>query len=700
VAIGSDNQIIAADTFNARIRKISGGVITTIAGTGTGDGGPATSAFLNYPEGLAIDGSNNIVLADTGDGATRKLALDSTIKSFGQVTAASDGVAVDAAGNFYVTDDEPRVLKITSSGITAIVAGNGQDGYTGDNGPATQASISTPTGVASDGTNVYFTDYNNERIRKVDAAGNITTIAGNGHLLSSGDGGPAVSAALDPFDIALDKNGNLYVADQLNNRIRKITPDGKITTVAGNGKFGYGGDGGPATAAMLLLPSGVAVDAAGNLYIADSGNSVVRRVNTNGLITTIAGNGTLYPASGDGGPAIAAQLNPFRITADASGNLYVTDSINDLVRKLTPKAVIPAAMSIVSGNNQIGSAGNAAPAPLVIKITDSTGAGLPGVVINFTASSGLAALNPPQAITLNDGTASTQVTFAGTPGPFTVTAAAVGLTNSVAFSLTAISSSAPTIAAGGIVMAGLSTPAVQSVAPNGIATIFGTNFAADGTARQVGLDDLVNGKIPTNFGGMCVLFGTQRAPVFGIFPGQLNVQVPQIAAGSTTVQVVTKCDTPDAQASSPVTVDVQPAAPEFFYFVHNSGGRNPIAALNAVTGAYVGAPNLIPGTSFQPAKPGDYLTLFATGFGVTDPQFAAGELPSGIARVAAPVSITFGGITLSPSDVLYVGLTQNAGVYQVNVRVPDSVPEGDQAFVITIGNASSPAGAFLTVVRQ
>ena len=214
------------------------------------------------------------------------------------------------------------VLQITKIGSTSIIAGDSQSGYSGDNGPATSAMIDNPTGVAVDATgNVYFTDETNHKIRKVtSSSGVITTIAGNGNPAYSGDNGPALSAGLDPEDIAVDIPGNLYVADSLNNRVRKIALDGTITTVAGTGVAGYAGDGGPAAGAQLALPSGVALDSAGNLYVADLGNSVVRRVTSNGLITTIAGSPQdFFPSSGDGGPAVGAQLNPLRVAVGPGG---------------------------------------------------------------------------------------------------------------------------------------------------------------------------------------------------------------------------------------------------------------------------------------------------------------------------------------------------------------------------------------------
>jgi uncharacterized protein (TIGR03437 family) len=235
---------------------------------------------------------------------------------------------------------------------------------------------------------------------------------------------------------------------------------------------------------------------------------------------------------------------------------------------------------------------------------------------------------------------------------------------------------------------------VAALSPNAIVTIFGNNFAPAGTAKSA---SLVNGQLPTNVAGVCVEFGTVAAPIFGVYPSQLNVQVPAVTPGNVPVQVITDCGTPQAVASPPVSVAAQATAPEFFYFTHNSSGGNPIAAINAVTGVYIGAAGLISGATFTPAKPGDYLTLFATGFGATNPSFAPGVLPSGVAKVTAPVSITFGGVTLSSSQILYVGLSQFAGLYQVNIQVPTSVADGNQPLAITVGGVASPANAFITV---
>jgi uncharacterized protein (TIGR03437 family) len=688
-----------ADETSARVRKVANNIITTVAGTSIRDNGPATDAFLNLPYGVAIDKTGNILVADSESFEARMFKAGGNIKSVGQLQGGSPaGAAVDSAGNFYVTDQEftfpaaeiGHVLKIAPDGTTSIIAGNGPPGYSGDDGPATLAVLNAPTGVAVDGSgNIYIADYGNHRIRKIDSSGNMSTIAGNGSTVYSGDKGPALSAGMDPIGVALDNADNILVVDQLNHRIRAIAPTGTITTIVGTGLPGYSGDGGPATAAQLKFPAGVAVDGSGNLYIADEGSAVIRRVTAGGLITTIAGNGTLTPSSGDGGPAIAAQLDPMSIAVDGSGNVYIGDAINDRVRMLTPQIVKPASMTLVSGNSQSGTVGMNLAEPVVLKIADSTGAGVPGAVVTFPVSpENAATVSPSPAISLNDGTVSITVTLGNNPGSITITALSYGLPN-IAISLKAQASTAPSIASGGIVSAGLSNPRVQVLSPNAIVTVFGNNFAPAGTAAQGGV---VNGQIPTLVAGLCVEFGTVAAPIFSVYPNQINVQVPAVAPGNVPVQVITDCNTPQAVASPPVSMPAQATAPEFFYFTQPMSGANPIAAINAVTGGYVGPKDLISGATFTPAKSGDYLELFATGFGATNPAIAPGVVPSGLPAVTAPYSITFGGVTLKPSEILYVGLSQFAGLYQVNIQVPEGVPDGNQQLAITVGGVASPVG--------
>jgi hypothetical protein len=201
-------------------------------------------------------------------------------------------IATDSRGNVYFASG-PLVFKLDTLGIQTVVAGNGTYGFSGDGGPATSASLFLPYGVAVDGAgNLYIADLLNQRIRKVDTTGTITTVAGSGTYGFSGDGGPAISANLgSPDGLAVDTAGNLYIADLYNRRIRKVDSSGMISTVAGNGAYGFSGDGGPATGASLSNPTGVAVDRTGNVYIADQGNQRIRKVDITGRISTVAGNG-------------------------------------------------------------------------------------------------------------------------------------------------------------------------------------------------------------------------------------------------------------------------------------------------------------------------------------------------------------------------------------------------------------------------
>ena len=282
-------------------------IINTISGDGfegyTGDGGAAISARVNQP----------------------------------------DWITGDASGNYYVVDRSNNCIrKIDASGTITTIAGTGTAGFSGDGGPATAARLNSPSGAVLDAAgNLYIADSYNNRIRKVDASGTITTIAGTGATGDGGDGGPALSAQFNtPYGLVFDAAGDLIVSDEMNNRIRLIRPSGIIQTIAGTGTGGYGGDGGPALAADMWAPHYMCYDATGNLFVMDNTNHRVRKINTLGNISTVAGIG--YPGySGDGGPASAAAINwASGMKVDASGNLYICDQYNNRIRMISTTGII------------------------------------------------------------------------------------------------------------------------------------------------------------------------------------------------------------------------------------------------------------------------------------------------------------------------------------------------------------------------
>lgn len=715
IALDASGSLYIADAFNHRLRKVSNGTITTLAGSGTslGDGGPATSARLNLPIGVALDSAEALYLTD-GDRVRRvSNGVISTVAGsdliFGQLltgdgipatsawTGYPTGIAIDSADNPYFAVDS-RVRKV-SNGLILTVAGTTGEGSGGDNIPATSADMN-PTAVAFDSVdNLYIADRFNDRIRKV-SNGVITTVAGNGAQGFSGDGGPAIAAQLNrPSGLAVDAEDNLYIA--ADGRIRKVS-GGLITTVAGGGTAL--GDNGPATDAILgsYCFACVAVDAAGNLYIADTSNNRIRKVSS-GLITTIAGIG-IRGFSGDDGPATSAGIdNPFGIAVGRDGKIYFADTANNRIRVLVPSGDSnpPPVSTCTYSLDHTGQAFPAAGGTSAIHITAGpgcpwgtratdwvtiTGAGsiraclgtFPGcfwgdVVVGGTSGEGYGLVT--FSVSANTGAART-TTFSLAGHSFEVNQASVSTPVPVP-AISAVTSGAAS-----------NVSAIQS---NSWVTISGSNLAPAGSGRAWEAWDIVNGKLPTSLDGVSVTINGKPAFVAYISPTQIEVLAPDDSAAGPVSVVVTDQFVPSAAFN----VWLQVAAPAFFtlsppnqryitaVFLSNPDGSVDLLAPAGAFGSYARS---------RPAKPGDIVKLYGTGFGPTNPKPPAGQLLSGTFPTAAPVTVTIGGIK---ADVAFAELTA-PGLYQLNVTVPN-VPDGDAAVVATVGGVQSQGGAFIPV---
>jgi sugar lactone lactonase YvrE len=380
LAVDSAGVVYICDSNNHRIRKVAtDGNITTIAGGNGkgyfGDGGPASGAIFNYPRHIAVDSTGNLYINDYNNNRVRKInASDGKISTIAGCPTCFDSpngvlgtsaylvtgpVTTDPSGNVYVYDYySSRIRTVSPSGIINAFAGDGTEGFAGDGGPASNARFSNVTGLGTDpANNLYVVDANNERVRVV-SNGVINTVAGKSHF--AGDGGAAASALLHrPQGVVIATDGTIYFTDRMNHRIRKIGTDGKITTIAGTGDPGFSGDGNAATSAQLSYPDALARDLAGNLYVVDQGQLRVRKITPAGVISTVAGNGNLAYSSNTRGALGSGFAYIGGLTVDSAGNLYVSESLNYVVKKITPGG----GMSNLAGTpNATGFAGDNGPA--------------------------------------------------------------------------------------------------------------------------------------------------------------------------------------------------------------------------------------------------------------------------------------------------------------------------------------------------
>jgi uncharacterized protein (TIGR03437 family) len=586
LAVALNGFLYIAD--GVRIREVGNGQIQTVAGDGylhaIGDGGLATLSLLSQPSAIALDGAGSLYIADTGTQRVRQVGPNGVIQTLagtGIAGSAADnavaatttlntpmGVALDAAGDILIADtNNQRIRQVTADGHIHNLVGSGVEGVGPEGLPPAQTALNGPRGVCTGrGGTLFVADTANHRVLQAAPQALVVTAAGNGAPGDAGDGGQARLAQLNqPSACALDSAGNLFIADTVNHSIRKVDPSGTISTVAGTGAAGFWGDEGPAIAGSISAPRGVVVDDNGDIFIADTGNNRIRQVTPDGVIHTIAGQAAAG-FSGDGGPAASAQISaPGGLLLDGAGDLYFADTGNNRVRRLVPQAA-------------------PAPAPVVV----------------------LPLLSAVSAASLLPG----------------------------------------------------------SVAPGELIVIFGAGLGPESGVAGA-LDS--TGMLANLLSGAEVRFDGIPAPVFYAQYGQVNVQVPYTVAGNAVTHVQALYQGSPAGSLDLAVVD---AAPALFPVVTNQDG--------------------FPNSQSDPTALGSILTFYATGEGLTNGpnvsgQAAAAPYPSPL----LPVTLTVAGF---PAQILYAGSAPGAvGLMQVNARVPAGfIPTGPVAAELAVGSAVAP----------
>jgi uncharacterized protein (TIGR03437 family) len=555
-------------------------------------------------------------------------------------------LAADAAGNLYISDSgNHRIRKVSPGGIITTIAGSGGSGVdSGDGGPAINAQLSGPGGIAIDAAgNLYLASGNS--IRKVSPSGIISTFAGNGTSGFSGDGASDTSAQLNsPGGVAVDASGNVYIADTWNGAIRKVSTSGVMSTFAGQGgNRGYSGDGGPATSATLGNPSELAFDATGNLYIGDAGDNVVRKVDTKGIITTVAGNNVLYQFSGDGGPATSAGFESIGgVAVNASGNLFVADLNDDRIREVLANATIVT----VAGNGNYIYQGDG------------------GLATNAGIQSPLGVLAVGNNIYMSDS--GHNLVRLLTPG-----APAAG--------------PPPAISKGGVVTSSSTSSTIQ---PNSWVSIYGTNLITGSSPVNW------NGDYPLALGGTTVTINNKQAYLSYVSPTQVNLLAPYDgSAGPVSVTLT------NANGTATSTVTLALVSPAFCLL---GDGKHAAAIIlrSDGSGAFgggtydiVGPAGTSLGYKTVPAKAGDNVVFFGVGFGGTNPDVLPFDLFSGAAPASYMIHLTVNG---QPLTTTFAGVS-TPGLFQFNVTIPQGLGTGDQPLLATVLGASTQANVVTTL---
>jgi uncharacterized protein (TIGR03437 family) len=744
VAVDAAGNLYISEFEGHRVRRVTpDGKISTIAGSGIagfrGDGGLAVNAQLSFPAGLTVDRSGNLYLADSQNQRIRKIVPGGMISTVAGGTQSEPlvtpvAVAIDNYGNIYAGNTSGVVHEATTAGAWIAVAGTGAPGFAGDGGPASKAQLSAARDLALDVIgNLFIAD--GIRIREINLQGIISTVAGDGFLHAVGDGGPATAAILNqPMSVALDRFGNLYIADMGTQRVRMVAPSGMISTLAGTGVAGFNGDQIPAATATLYSPTGLYADVYGDVYIADTYNHRIREVAAAGRISTFAGTGTGgqgpadllaaqtelrgprnvcigltgaiyivdtsnhrvlnvlpggYAATfagngtaglgGDGGPARIAELNwPGACTVDAAGKVFIADTLNHRIAKVDINGVI----TTVAGTGQAGTSADGVSA-VAAALNSPTGVAVDGdgdIFISDTGNNLIRQVMPNGTIYTIAGNA--KAGFSGDSGLAVASQinAPAGVVIDGAGALYFADSgnnrvrrltpqavvppqAAPVTTLQQVSAVNAASLLGGAIAPGEIVTIYGS-----GIGPLQGVPGVLNvsGLLSNMAAGAEIHFDGVAAPIFYAQAGQVNAQAPYAIAG----QSITHLEMfYQGQPVGEADVHVAVATPAVFPTVLNADG-----SLNSAS---------------NPALQGSILTFFATGEGLTNGANVTGQPASApYPQPVLPVSITIGGVAAS---VLYAGEAPGlVGMLQVDAMVPAGRSSGGVNAVLTVGATSAP----------
>lgn len=658
LALDAAGNLYIADSSNHRIRKVAGGVITTVLGTGVP--GADVPTQLNLPTSVVVDRSGNLYVGDSGNQRVQQLMVAGTINT---LPGSGRDLALDSAGNLFIASG-PQVFELPPSLAIQTVAGDGSYQFRGDGGAATSARLNGPVAIAlSSSGQLFIADQKNSRVRTVNAAGVISTAAGDG--IAGSDAGELSF----PSGVAVADSGTVYVSDQNNDRIQELTAGGGVMTLAGTGAPGFNGDGLPATATQLFSPraitlavdggvyfvdagnariralhpegvvstvaqmtaGGVAADNSGNVYISDIARDRIVRVDPSGLVSVIAGTGAAGFA-GDGGPATSAQLNaPEGLAIDTQGNIYIADTGNHRIRMIGPDAVI----GTIAGTGMPDFGGDGGPALS-------------------------AALNSPGGLAL-DKLGNLYVADTGNNRVRMLTPAPVASQQTQPL---------------GIVNAASMT--AGPIAPGEIVSIFGAGLGP-ATAAQGTLDS--SGFLATEMSGTRVLFDGFPAPLFYAQDTQVNAQIPYEIAGNNSADVEVFFQ---GVSCGKITLPVAAAAPGIFT---GGSGSGPAVIINQ-DGSLNSAAN--------PAASGSVITLYATGEGLGQPPGMDGKPATApLPKPILPVTLNIGAV---PAEILFAGAAPGySGLMQINTRVPSNAAPGTASLLLRVGTAASQAEVTIAV---